>query len=59
MRVSYELYLRRPDGHRRLELVACETPQEAMEAARARLEEDDLESVEVRLGGELLVTMSR
>lgn len=59
MRVSYEFYLRHSDGLRRLELVACETPQEAMEAARARLDADDLESVEVRLGGEPLFTMTR
>lgn len=59
MRVSYELLLRNGDGRDRSELIACETPQEAMEAARSRLEEEDLHSVEVRQGGVLLFTMSR
>lgn len=59
MRVSYEFLLRDGDTGERSELVACETPQEAMEAARERLESHDLHSVEVRQGGVLLFTMSR
>lgn len=56
---AYELYLQHLDGRRGVEVIACQNTEEAMQRARELLDERDLDSVEVHLGGDYLFSVGR
>jgi hypothetical protein len=55
---TYELYLQHSDGRTGVEVIACQNTEQAMQRAREVLDEQELASVEVRLGGDHLFSVS-
>jgi hypothetical protein len=59
MHKAYELYLQEVDGRRRLHMYACDSTEQVMQKARDLLDEHGLESVEVRVDGVHLFSVTR
>lgn len=59
MHQAYELLLQEKDGRRRQHLFAADSTEKVMEKARELLDSEDLESVEVKVDGTHLFSVTR
>ncbi|RAK54536.1 hypothetical protein DJ017_08380 [Phenylobacterium soli] len=55
----YELQLENKEGQKRVHVYACDSTEEAMQKARELLDREDLVSVEVRVDGTSLFSVTR
>lgn len=59
MHRAYELILHDKNGHSRLHVYAADSTEQVMQQARDLLDADDLESVEVKVDGSHLFSVTR